>query len=225
MILFFIPTLTCLSQGMDATLAAMITEYTKKAEKQYKSQQNMMFLETEGHLWIKEEVEGTTNLQREFNEYLSSFRSIICYAAQIYGFYHEIDKLVYNFGSLSDQFKNNTSNAFALALYSKRNKIYRDLILNSVDIVNDIRIVCLSDNKMTEKERIEIVFKIRPKLQVINLQLRRLIRAIKYTSFSDIWGVIDEESRDEADKQDISHKCLRRWRKNASKCMWGTNNK
>ncbi len=37
--------------------------------------------------------------------------------------------------------------------------------MNSVEIVNDIRMACLSDNKMTEKERMEIVFGIRPKLK------------------------------------------------------------
>lgn len=45
-----------------------------------------MLMQTTGHLWTKEEVEATTNLQREFNNYLDSFRSIVSYAAQTYGF-------------------------------------------------------------------------------------------------------------------------------------------
>ena len=45
-----------------------------------------MLMQTTGHVRTKEEVEGTTDLQREFNNYLNSFRSIVCYAAQIYGF-------------------------------------------------------------------------------------------------------------------------------------------
>ena len=45
-----------------------------------------MLMQTTGHLWTKEEVKATTDLQREFNSYLDSFRSIVCYAAQIYGF-------------------------------------------------------------------------------------------------------------------------------------------
>ena len=67
--------------------------------------------------------------------------------------------------------------------YPRRNQIYRDLILGSVEIVNDIRQVCLSNTKMTEKQRIEIVLAIRPKLQVMNKKLQRLGRAVKYTSF------------------------------------------
>ena len=46
--------------------------------------------------------------------------------------------------------------------------------MNSVEIVNDIRMACLSDNKMTEKERMEIVFGIRPKLKMMNKKLQRL---------------------------------------------------
>ena len=39
-----------------------------------------MLLQSTGHIWTKEEVEATTDLQREFNNYLDSFRSIVSYA-------------------------------------------------------------------------------------------------------------------------------------------------
>lgn len=87
----------------DPTLAGMIVLYTDKAEKQLKSQEKVMLLQTTGHIWTKEEVEATTDFQRQFNDYLDSFRSVISYAAQIYGFYHEIGKLTENMGSLSRQ--------------------------------------------------------------------------------------------------------------------------
>ena len=74
----------------DPTLAGMILMYTNKAEKELKNQEKVMLLQSTGHIWTKEEVEATTDLQREFNNYLDSFRSIVSYAAQIYGFYHEV---------------------------------------------------------------------------------------------------------------------------------------
>ena len=64
--------------------------------------------------------------------------------------------------------------------------------VNSVEIVNDIRTACLSENKMTEKERMEIVFGIRPKLKTMNTKLQRLTKAVKYTTMGDIWREIDE---------------------------------
>ena len=216
-LLFTLPSLAIQAQGFDPTLTGMILMYTNKAEKQFKSQERVMLMETTGHIWIKDEVEGTVDLHREFNEYLDSFNSIICYAAQIYGFYHEIDQLVGNLQGFAHQLSGHPSNALAVALSAEKNKIYRNLIMGSVDIVNDIRQVCLSDNKMTEKERMEIVFMIRPKLKMMNLHLRRLTRAVRYTAMADIWYVIDQGARAPADKHSITRQCMERWKRNGRK--------
>lgn len=197
----------------DPVLAGMILAYTEKAEQELKNQEKIMLLMSTGHVWTKEEVEATTDLQREFNSYLDNFRSIICYAAQIYGFYHEITQLTDNMGGLVSQLEDHPANGLAVALSAKRNKIYRELIMNSIEIVNDIRTVCLSDNKMTENDRMEVVFGIRPKLKTMNRQLRRLTRAVKYTSMSDVWLEIDENARPPAaDKKGIADAAKRRWR-------------
>ena len=87
----------------DPVLAGMILLYTDKAQKELKSQEKVMLLETTGHIWTKEEIKATTDLQREFNDYLDSFRSIVCYAAQTYGFYHEISRLTDNLGDFTQQ--------------------------------------------------------------------------------------------------------------------------
>ncbi len=202
----------------DPVLAGMIYMYTEKAEKELKKQEKVMLMQTTGHLWTKEEVKATTDLQREFNNYLNSFRSIISYAAQIYGFYHEIDRLIDNMGGFTKQLEAHPSNALAVALSTKRNKIYRELILNSVEIVNDIRHVCLTGNKMTEKERVEIVFDIRPKLKVMNKKLQRLTIAVKYTSMGDIWAEIDGGSnKDRANKEQIVKDCMARWKRSGKR--------
>lgn len=196
----------------DPVLASMILQYTEKAEKELQNQKKVMLMQTTGHIWIKEEVEATTNLQREFNNYLDSFRSIVSYAAQIYGFYHEVSKLTDNMGDFTKQLARDSPNAVAVALSSRRNAIYRELILNSVEIVNDIRSACISDNKMTEKERTKIVFGIHPKLRIMNQKLQRLTKAVKYTTFGDIWLEIDESARPMADKRDIVEAAKRRWK-------------
>lgn len=202
------------SAQVDPTLAAMIVIYNNKAEKTLKSQESAMLLMTTGHIWTREEVEATTELQRKYNEYLDRFNDIIVYAAQIYGFYHEVGRLTENFGELTKQLKKSPTNALAVALTPKRNTIYRELIMTSVDIVNDIRQVCLSDIKMTEKQRIEIVFGIRPKLKVMNRKLARLARAIKYTTLNDVWLELDNRARHPLDKGRITDAAFRRWRQN-----------
>ena len=196
----------------DPVLAGMILLYTDKAQKELKNQEKVMLMQTTGHLWTKEEVKATTDLQREFNNYLDSFRSIVCYAAQTYGFYYEVSRMTDNMGDFSRQLGQNPANALAVALSTQRNRIYRELLINSVEIVNDIRIACLSNNKMTEKERMEIVFGIRPKLKMMNKKLQRLTKAVKYTTMGDIWREIDEGARPIIDKRDIVEASKRRWR-------------
>ena len=196
----------------DPVLAGMILLYTDKAQKELKNQEKVMMLQTTGHILTKEEVQATADLQREFNKYLDSFRSIVCYAAQIYGFYHEISRLTDNMEDFTRQVSRSTTNALAVALSTERNRIYRELMLGSVEIVNDIRMACLAENKMTERERMEIVFGIRPKLKLMNTKLQRLTKAVKYTTMSDIWYEIDEGARPVADKRDIVEAAKRRWK-------------
>ena len=196
----------------DPVLAGMILLYTDKAQKELKNQEKVMMLQTTGHIWTKEEVQATADLQREFNKYLDSFRSIVCYAAQIYGFYHEISRLTDNMEDFTRQVSRSTTNALAVALSTEHHRIYRELMLGSVEIVNDIRMACLAENKMTERERMEIVFGIRPKLKLMNTKLQRLTKAVKYTTMSDIWYEIDEGARPVADKRDIVEAAKRRWK-------------
>lgn len=212
MILLSLSMVRATAQSMDPTLAAMVLLYTEKAENTLESQKKAMLLETTGHIWIEEEVDDTYKLHKEFNEYLDSFRGIIVYAAQIYGFYHEVQNLADNLQGFSTQISNSPSNAVAVALSANRNKMYREIILQSVEIVNDVRTICLSDIKMTEKERINILLGIRPKLKIMNQKLIRLTRAIKYTSMGDVWNEITDRQPVKADINNISRSAFQRWK-------------
>lgn len=212
MILLSLSIVRATAQSMDPTLAAMVLLYTEKAENTLESQKKAMLLETTGHIWIEEEVDDTYKLHKEFNEYLDSFRGIIVYAAQIYGFYHEVQNLADNLQGFSTQISNSPSNAVAVALSANRNKMYREIILQSVEIVNDVRTICLSDIKMTEKERINVLLGIRPKLKIMNQKLIRLTRAIKYTSMGDVWNEITDRQPTKADIHNISRSAFQRWK-------------
>ena len=212
MILLSLSMVRATAQSMDPTLAAMVLLYTEKAENTLESQKKAMLLETTGHIWIEEEVDDTYKLHTEFNEYLDSFRGIIVYAAQIYGFYHEVQNLADNLQGFSTQISNSPSNAVAVALSANRNKMYREIILQSVEIVNDVRTICLSDIKMTEKERINVLLGIRPKLKIMNQKLIRLTRAIKYTSMGDVWNEITDRQPTKADIHNISRSAFQRWK-------------
>ena len=200
---------------MDPTLSAMILVYTDKAKKQYESQVGMMALETEGHVWLKSEVEATKNYQKQFDEYISTFRGILAYAAQTYGFYYEINRLSQNMGKLTSQIGDSPVNAVAVAIHSKRNDIYVDIINKSIGILNTIRQVCI-DNKMTEKQRIELVFSIRPQMQNMNHDLTTLAKLVRCTTMAQVWYEIEYGSLPHREgKAGIVDECLEKWKLNA----------
>jgi len=201
-----------MAQSMDPTLAAMILLYSEKAKKTLRSEEEAMLLESSGHIWLREEMNGTYKLQKEFNEYLDSFRSIMVYAAQVYGFYHEIEHMTKELTGFISVLEKSPGNALSVALSAKRNKIYKDIIFQSLEIVNDIRQICLTEIKMTEKERLEILFSVRPKLKAMNQKIARLTRMVKYSSMIDLWYEISDGERDVADKRNISHDAFSRWR-------------
>lgn len=213
-------TFICISNAhaqVDPGLESLILLYTENAKKELKTQESSMMLETTGHIWLKEEWGETTNIQKRYNDYLDQFRSIVVYAAEIYGFYHEISMITESMGDFVSQLEDHPTNALAVALSTKSNAIYRELILTSVDIVNDIRLVCLSDIKMSEKERVEIVFAIRPKLKLMNNKLRRLTRAVKYTTMGDVWREIEGNAYKPANKKEIAERAMKDWKYNGRK--------
>lgn len=200
---------------VDPGLTAMIIEYTNKAKSQYNSQLATMALETEGHVWLNGEVKSINNFQREFDSYLSTFRGIISYAAQAYGFYHEVGNLCDNMGKLMAQIGDTPVNAIAVGLHNKRNDIYVAIINKSLGIVNTIRQVCI-DKKITERQRIELVFSIRPQLQQMNRDLAMLTKLVKCTTLEQVWHGIEHKSLPHREgKAGIVEECLGAWRVNA----------
>lgn len=206
------------SAQSDPVLSGMILLYDLNMTKTLKNQEAVMLLESTGHIWTREEIEDTKDLQQEFNNYLNSFSTVIAYAAQIYGFYYETDRLLDNLKELTNQLKDHPSGALAVALSSRRNTIYRDVITNSAGIVNDVRLVCMEGSKMTEEERIEVVFGIRPKFKKMNADLKRLSRAVRYTSLNDVWAEVNGMySYDKANVANISQACMQRWKANGKR--------
>lgn len=205
--------------GVDPVRAAMIDQYSKQAKKTLEAQNRAQALMTTGHLWMQTEIEATTNFQREFNDYLDKFHDILGFAAEIYGIYFEITQISKNVSDLNDVVASHPANALAVAFHTRRNVVYRNIIINGVSIVMDIKTLCFDNSKMTEQEKNEMITNIRPKLREMNRQLRALGRAIKYTTFLDVWNEITDRasSYGDIDRKDIIERCIRDWKNNANK--------
>ena len=209
--------------GEDPVRAAMILKYSEQAKKALEAQNRAQILMSTGHIWMETEIDATTNFQKEFNKYLDDFHGILDFAAEIYGIYYEITQISKNVSDLNSVVSSHPANALAVAFHTRRNVVYRNIIINGVNIVMDIKTLCFGDSiggpKMTEKDRMDILTGIRPKLRLMNKQLRALNMAIRYTTFLDVWNEITDRANiyEGVDKKAIFEKCMRDWKNNANK--------
>lgn len=203
--------------GIDVGRVGVIETASLVAEKTLTAQIAIQGLQTTGHIWTKEEIEATTNFQKQFNDYLDSFHNILSIAAEIYGVYYEVTKTAKHIKNISNELASGPTNAIAVAFSARRNVVYRNLIRSSLDIFMDIRKVCFEKSKMTEQEKNKIVSGIRPKLHKINLQLAQLALTLRYTSFLDVWNEIVDRAYtiNPYIKHDIITRCRRDWISNA----------
>ncbi len=196
----------------DPLLASTIELCTSNAKSVYAAQEAALTAQAEGHLWLQEEVEETRKLQEEFNAYLDSFRSVLCYVAEAYGLYREAEKLWSHLSYFNAQVIDNPTNLLATALYPKKNSLMTEVVMDCADLIDDIRKACLSSSKMTEKDRAEIIFAIRPKLRSTNKKILRLGRAVRYTSFLDVWYDLGDVTRVKRDNGSIAQSRLSKWK-------------
>ena len=203
--------------GIDPGRVAAIELASDQAKKALKSQEKAQLLMTTGHAWIKEEVEATTDFQREFNDYLDKFHDVLSIAAEIYGIYHEVTQTSKNVKALGEVLSDSPSNALAVAFSTRRNVVYRNIVRTTLDVIMDIRKVCFEKSKMTEEEKNKVISSIRPKLRAINKQLRQLTLTLRYTSFLDVWNELMDRAYylNPATKHDIITRCRRQWWNNA----------
>ena len=203
--------------GIDPGRVAAIELASDQAKKALKSQEKAQLLMTTGHAWIKEEVEATTDFQREFNDYLDKFHDVLSIAAEIYGIFFEVTQTSKNVKALGEVLSDSPSNALAVAFSTRRNVVYRNIVRTTLDVIMDIRKVCFEKSKMTEEEKNKVISSIRPKLRTINKQLRQLTLTLRYTSFLDVWNELMDRAYylNPATKHDIITRCRRQWWNNA----------
>lgn len=205
------------SAQSDPMRVVVIEDNSQKSEKALKAQDRAMAGMTAGHIWLQEEIEATTNLQREFNEYLDNFHDVLTVAAEIYGITYEVKQAAKTVQELEDILEDNPSNALAVAFSTRRNVIYRNIVKNGTDLVMDIQTLFSNYAKMTEKQRLQIVNAIRPRIRKMNKQLRTLAIMLQYTSFMDVWYEIEDRANNyvtHTEKAEIARRCIRDWRYN-----------
>ena len=200
---------------VDPILTGMIIEYTKKAESQYNAQIKLMGAESAGHIWLNEEVAATKDLQKQFDDYraLSERPSPMLPRPMVSTL--RSTGSVRTWAVCRNRISEAPANAIAVALHKKRNDIYISILTKSMGIINTIREVCL-DKKMTEQQRISLVFSIRPQLKAMNHQLAMLTKLVRSTTMGLVWHNIEYNSLPHREgRAGLIEECLDTWRVNA----------
>ena len=70
---------------IDPARAAAIDVASELEKKALNAQYKVQMLQSTGHIWTRQEVDAVTDFQKEFNDYVSTFNSLLTYAAEIYG--------------------------------------------------------------------------------------------------------------------------------------------
>ena len=192
-------------------LPAVILTATFMEKKQLEAQDFFMGLQTAGHIMTRRELDRVTETAEEFSRYLDSFNEILAFAAQTYSIYNEFCRTVKSTRELSSTLSDYPTNALAVAISGKYHQVYFDLITSAADIIDDVRQIFISDAKMTEADRITLLFGITPKLHALNKRIRYLCMVVRYTSMLDVWYEITDRAVPPADKEEIAARCMRNW--------------
>lgn len=209
--------------GPDGIRAAMFATYAKQTKKALKAQDVLLGGNLTGHKYLKDEVEATTNFQRQFNDYLNSFDDILTVAADIYGIYMEVDEAMRNLKVVKEIVVRQPANVLAVAFSRSKNNIYTDVIENGLKLAADIeQILPLKKDqdrnaKITQYERLKVMDNIRLNLRTLNRKLRTLSRLIHYTTIMDSWYDLKGTGKEYQPRKmgSITKNCLKTWMKHA----------
>ena len=180
--------------GPDPVRAGMFKLYAKTATKALVAQDAVLTLNGGEHIMSKEEVDKINNFQKQFNKYLTFTFSC-------------------------------PANTLAVALSKSRSHIYSDIIDNGIQIAADVeKLLPISkdedkNSKMTEKERIDCISRVRKSLQSMNYKIRKLNRLLRYTTLMDSWYELRGKYYKPKSMYTISTECQKRWARKARGVM------
>ena len=176
--------------GTDPFRAGLIIDRRSKMEKTLKAQNARYSALDFEYYMLAEKLERNTDFLREFDNYLNNFHDAISTVAEAYGIYYELNQTKMHMKEFLEVLGDCPENTLAVALSGSKNKVYTRLYMCASDIGADIITIVRDHAKMTEKDKMQIFGKIRPKLREFNKLLKRLTITVKYTSFAEVLHLV-----------------------------------
>lgn len=212
--LLFVPCI--LYAQPDGALAWRVSVNNNKVSRANKAQTVVIGSEAAGRNVHDAALKKIYGYQEEFHDYITTFNDILAYAAETYGFYSETQYLIKNINDLNKELKKNPSNAVALALSGRKNIIYTSVYKTGASIIANLNSACIGvdgkKNKLTEEERLNLLFDIRPKLRILNDKIETMRILIHHTNLQDLWYEITHRKPDKRSKKEVAEYCLGVWK-------------
>lgn len=188
--LIFLVSTSVLAQMIDPMRMGLYSNYDIRMRNAVNAQSVALATMTFHHKWIQAKEKDMTNLQLEFHKYLVNNHDPIAMAAQLYGVYYELTEVSKNLRGIAAACEESPGNILANAFNEEKRMIVTNIVGKTSDLVYDIKKTYLDGDRMTEKERLQLVDDVRRHMKWSNRQLKKIERSIRYYSLCDLWNDI-----------------------------------
>ncbi len=205
--------------GVDPARAALIFSLQKRQERWYKAQAAAIAANIEGHTFVAKQVKGISDLNKEYDEFLTDIDTLLNYVGTTYGLYIQVKETIKAVRDLKTALRKHPTGLLATSLSARKNSLILDVGDTTGKLINDIRDVFLrKENRISKKARITILEGIRGNITTLNRKLWMLSRAITYTSLVDDWNefVGLATSYKTKSRETICKEAMRRWSRAAN---------
>lgn len=222
-IIFFLSFIICFQwkahAGTDPARAALILIIKKKQERWYQAQAAAMAINIEGHTFVAKQVKGISELNKQYDEFLTDLDTLLNYVGTTYGLYVQVKETIKAVRDLKNALREHPTGLLATSLSARKNSLILDVGNTTGKIINNIRNVFLKkENRISKKARITILEETRENITTLNKKLWMLSRAIIYTSLVDDWNefVGLATSYKKKSRETICKEAMRRWSRAAN---------
>lgn len=183
-------------------------------------------------------IRKTNNFIKEYNDWLDSFGDVLTIAANLYGIYYNVDRIITDISEFQKVTKVNPKNLVAVSLSPSKNKVYASILNDGLNIVSDLEMMITGSKtvrdgktkvkmktKMSLMERTMTIINVRKRLQAIDRKMRTLNRFILYTSLYDTYyevtGDVPYKGHHTRQLSEILADCKSRWQNSLGSARYG----
>lgn len=183
-------------------------------------------------------IRKTNSFIKEYNDWLDSFGDVLTIAANLYGIYYNVDRIIKDISEFQKVTKVNPKNLVAVSLSPSKNKVYASILNDGLNIVSDLEMMITGSKtvrdsktkvkmktKMSLMERTMTIINVRKRLQAIDRKMRTLNRFILYTSLYDTYyevtGDVPYKGHHTRQLSEILADCKSRWQNSLGSARYG----